>query len=263
MMRSFFFSLICSLLYLTLNAQDETEGVEYARWNINPSIGYQFPSWGFNQNDDIDVFYSTSSSDLRWQVISFDVFIRKQWGFSLVVPMTAVSDNAYESAVQKFLKKQFGDNYFFNELNSGNSNTSFLAGILIGPTYRFEKDAFYLQGKLLFGVTEFLLPNIEVYLKEKNSNYVDQYTLEAQPSNSSNFTFSPSFLAGYKAYERFVLNLSLQYSLFKQNTTVTETYTDLYANQTTESRYRYSEMVNTLSLSFGIVFEFNRKVRDK
>jgi hypothetical protein len=258
MYRCLFF--IGCILFLTINSYAQDSSCYKAKWQLNPSFGFNIPITKLLKGQTMDYMFEYDDHSYYLQVLSATYFFSKHWGLEFNYQGGSSKHIAQRStnflnAITAQYEKSY---YILDPYNSANDdNYNIIGGYIqrgyLGIVYRIEKKRLIFYPELSIGFTSFYTDWAEVYLKEKNSNNVLdlQYSTVQMPKD--NFTLAASAKIGYKISKRFSVAMDLSVSYYETNIPLTTTLTDLNSGNATVETYNYNNTIFTLSVGAGLI----------
>ncbi len=172
------------------------------------------------------------------------------WGIDVSLVLSNIYD---DDKFDMYVRNNWSSDYYYLSQYKSSYSDEFVYRFGSGVCYKYGKKRFIIITKALIGVTSFKNIEKSVSFKKKDSN--DMYLLNYVPSgNTDSFTIMPCVSFGFRLNRILALTFDAMYSVYRNNFSYTETFTDLYTDHQTLNTYKYKGPVNNLSISFGLAF---------
>lgn len=261
MMRIIVFFISSMFVVLNLCAQDKT--VEISRWSISTHFSYTFPISKFKNDIFTDHLMTYDDHHFSIQQIGINYFINENIGVCLnVLGNTYRYQNRWESKVIDVLNKEYGHQYFISNLPDENPFTNGLnSSYYIGFFYNKKIKKISLRPSLQIGFNYFASQQLNVFLKEKNTNTLLHlsYLPENGKYNQYQFSILPSLITEFNASDRFSINFNTQFRVFRTKFDYEEQLRNTYTEETNSKSHNYHKVVCSFSFGIGVSYRFTEE----
>jgi hypothetical protein len=126
----------------------------------------------------------------------------------------------------------------------------------LGPSYKIERNRLIFVGRMMVGIVSITNNSGRARLKEKGTNELLNIRWDSRHATKDCFSVHPSFTFAYRVSRRITFNLDLDSWLYKADITYKETITNAVSHNIATNRYRYSHLMNDVSVATGIMIIF-------
>lgn len=235
---------------------------EYPATYIGFSYGYSIPLTTLETGEITDQLIGFRSRFDYASYFSGTKFINERFGLNIHWKRCyAQEKSGHDASFYDRLTQQYNSDYFFiayetPEKDNSLYNKNFTRGS-IGLVYRLANERFFLLPQLSLGYTTFYTTRVLLRLKEKNSNNyhtVDYYNDKYQDSY---LTVSYGAEAGIRVFNRIHFTIECGYTWFRPDFTYTITQKDLVEGTISSREISYARNLHSLSVGFGLTYEFD------
>lgn len=250
------------IFIIALNSSLFGQDTSNLKWQIGLNLGCNFPLTKLLNGEPFEHLLYYNDASTYWRIPSLTYFFNKKLGIELNVNWSESSENAdIEARFLRDIELKYGNQYFTTIGKFSFDSYTIQRGFgrfYLGLVHRFEKSRFVFDSKIFIGVTSFHSGNLEVRLKEKNSNNLYIATINAGKIGKDIFTTAVSSSINYKLTKRVYLNLDFIISYCKSDIIFYENLKNLSLNsdETTILLNQKKDVFN-LSVGAGIVVPFN------
>jgi hypothetical protein len=225
------------------------------KWILRPAAGFTIPISPLSGAYITDNLLANKNR-MYFQFISAAYFLG-HWGVE--VAASANFNNNSHIRRDRFaatVNAEYASNYYVDVYSGGFAdalyfNASFKGGI--GPVYKIESNRWLFMGRALFGDTSFATDLGSASLKGKGTNeliFIDWTTTDFAKDC---FTFNPSFSVGYRISKRLILDVDVNYWLYKIDFSYREQTDNSYTGINSSRDYRYNSLISELSFGIGLI----------
>jgi hypothetical protein len=197
--------------------------------------------------------FDTKVSSVQFLSITF--FIKNKWGIDL--SHQRLTSDKIQTRTQSFnteLTNLYNNRFYVNPGNTEEYNDPRYERTVIGLLYKFEHNKWMIIPGIRVGSITIPVDRTNGTLKEINGNKI--YELDFVSDNSSDKAIATGLSCNiaYRIFKNFAFHLEGSYYYVKPDFTITETLTDLYLKQSTETTHHYTTPIHMFGIEAGLMF---------
>jgi len=237
---------------------------EFPATYIDFSFGYSIPVTTLEKGEITDQLIGYRSRYNYIRYLSATRFFNEWIGLNVhFQSCDEMEPPGLDPSLYRYLTEQYDAQYYFTatELPPGSSNTygRDFSQWSLGIVYRISGERFFILPQLNYGYTGFSATNVEVLLKEKNSNIYQTIEYKHDKYKDGYFTAGLGARIGWRVFNRIFLKAECGYNLFRPDFYYTITERNLAEQTSTTRLIDYAQSVHTLTFGFGLSYEFDYK----